>query len=78
MVHQAEMIVGIRFPRPIDFDRACGLTAGSVAQVGVMQRYCPLNSSIALKGELPVKKPIVEFKPPPGRSNSGKPDPASS
>ncbi len=25
----------------------------------VMQRYCPLNSSIALKGELPVKNEIV-------------------
>jgi hypothetical protein len=36
------------------------------------------NSSMALKGELPVKKDMVEFNPPPGRSISGKPDPASS
>jgi hypothetical protein len=43
-----------------------------------MQRYCPLNSSIALKGELPVKNAMVEFNPPPGSSNSGKPEPASS
>ena len=43
-----------------------------------MQRYSPLNSSIALKGELPVKKDMVAFNPPPGSSISGKPDPASS
>jgi hypothetical protein len=33
---------------------------------------------MALNGELPVKKAIVEFNPPPGISNSGKPEPASS
>jgi hypothetical protein len=33
---------------------------------------------MALKGELPVKKGIVEFNPPPGNSNCGKPEPASS
>jgi len=43
-----------------------------------MQRYSPLNSSIALNGALPVKKEIVEFSPPPGMSSSGKPEPASS
>jgi hypothetical protein len=43
-----------------------------------MQRYWPLNSSMALKGELPVKKDIVEFNPPPGSTMSGKPAPASS
>jgi hypothetical protein len=43
-----------------------------------MQRYSPLSSSIALKGALHVKKEIVEFNPPPGMSNSGKPEPASS
>jgi hypothetical protein len=33
---------------------------------------------MALKGELPVKKEMVEFNPPPGSSISGKPTPASS
>jgi hypothetical protein len=40
-----------------------------------MQRYCPLNSSIALNGELPVKNAIVAFNPPPGSSIRGKPVP---
>lgn len=34
-----------------------------------MQRYSPLNSSIALKGSL--KPEIVEFNPPPAMSNKG-------
>src|SRR5262245_48262340 len=33
MIHQAELIVGIGFPRPIDLDRAGGLAVGGVAQV---------------------------------------------
>jgi hypothetical protein len=43
-----------------------------------MTRYSPLNSSMALNGEPPVKKEMVEFNPPPGISISGKPEPASS
>src|SRR6516165_5705158 len=43
-----------------------------------MQRCSPLNSLIGLKGALPVKLEIVEFNPPPGMSNNGKPEPASS
>src|SRR6266851_783312 len=33
MIHQAELVVGIGFPRPVDLDRAGGLAAGGVAQV---------------------------------------------
>ena len=33
MIHQAELVVGIGFPRPVDFDRAGGLAAGGIAQV---------------------------------------------
>jgi hypothetical protein len=43
-----------------------------------MQRYSFLNSSIALNGTFSVKKEIVEFKPPPGMSSNGKPEPVSS
>src|SRR5215472_16174045 len=34
MIHQAEVIVGIGIPRPIDLERPGRLTAGGVAQVG--------------------------------------------
>jgi hypothetical protein len=32
---------------------------------------------MALNGAFPVKQEMVEFRPPPGMRNSGKPDPAS-
>jgi hypothetical protein len=51
---------------------------GALRRSAVIQRYSPLNSSTALKGALPVKNPMVAFKPPPGKSSNGKPDPASS
>src|SRR5581483_11976400 len=34
MIHKAEMVIGVRFPRPVDLDRAGGLAAWGVAQVG--------------------------------------------
>src|SRR5205085_11043560 len=33
MIHQAELVVGIGVPRPVNLDRAGGLAAGGVAQV---------------------------------------------
>src|SRR2546426_12244438 len=33
MIHQAELVVGIGFPGPVDLDRAGGLATGGVAQV---------------------------------------------
>ena len=33
MIHQAEMVVGIGIPRPVDLERAGGLAAVGVAQV---------------------------------------------
>jgi len=41
-----------------------------------MQRYSPLNSPIASNGFF--RPAIVEFKPPPAISSSGKPEPCSS
>ena len=68
MIHQPKLIVGIGFPRSVDFDRTRRLTAGALRRSAVMQRYSLLNSSTALNGELPVKKPMVAFSPPPGSS----------
>src|SRR5262249_12914429 len=33
MIHHAELVVGIRLPRPIDFNGSGGLAGGGVAQV---------------------------------------------
>src|SRR6202047_2799103 len=33
MIHQADLVVGVGFPRPVDLDWAGGLAAGGVAQV---------------------------------------------
>jgi len=34
MIHHAEMIVGIRIPRPVDLERARGLAGVGVPEVG--------------------------------------------
>jgi hypothetical protein len=68
MVHEAEVVVGIGVPRPVDLERSRGLAAGSVAQV---------RRDAALNGARSDMKPIVEFWPPPGMTNRGKPEPAS-
>jgi hypothetical protein len=56
MIHQAELVVGIGLPRPLDLDGPVDWPFGALRSSDVMQRYSPLNSSISLKGELPVKK----------------------
>ena len=33
MIHQAKLIVGVEIPRPLDLERAGGLTSIGVAQV---------------------------------------------
>ena len=66
MIHHAELIVSVSVPRPFDLERSGGLTAVALRRSIVMQRYSPLNSSMALKGALVVKKEIVEFNPPRG------------
>ena len=66
MIQHAELIVSVSVPRPFDLKRTGRLTAVGVAQAIVMQRYSPLNASMALKGALVVKKEIVEFNPPRG------------
>jgi hypothetical protein len=43
MIHQAEVVVGERLPRPIDFYRTGGLAAGSVAQVRRDAAILPLE-----------------------------------
>src|SRR5207302_1503483 len=47
MIHQAEVVVGVGFPRPVDLDRAGGLAAGGVAQV---RRDAPILSLELLDG----------------------------
>src|SRR5215472_13830115 len=47
MIHEAELIVSIGFPRPIDLDRAGGLAAGRIAQIC---RYAPVITLELLHG----------------------------
>jgi hypothetical protein len=78
VIHQAELVIGIGFPRPVDLDGAGGLAAGGVAQVRRDAAVFSLELLDRGKG-LPLFSPaIVEFNPPPGSSISGKPEPASS
>jgi len=78
MIHEAELVVGVGFPRPVDLDRAGGLTAGGVAQVRGDTAIFSLELVDRGKRVAALKPATVEFNPPPGSSNSGKPEPASS
>jgi hypothetical protein len=78
MVHQADLVIGIRFPRPVDLYRAGGLAAGSVAQISGDAAVLPLEFFDRVERRVAGKKAMVEFNPPPGISKSGKPEPASS
>ena len=77
MIHQGELVVGVGVPRPIDFNRAGGLAGRGVAEVRGDAAILSLELLDRVEGELPVKNAMVAFNPPPGRSISGKPDPAS-
>jgi hypothetical protein len=78
MIHQPKLIVGVGFPRPIDFDRAGRLTAWSVTQVRRDTAIFTFEFFDRIERRVPLKKPIVEFNPPPGINIRGKPEPASS
>ena len=77
MIHQAELVVGVGLPGPINLDRAGGLASGCVAQV---RRDAAVLSLELLNW---VKGPAAQagdrrVQSPPAMSNNGKPDPASS
>ena len=78
MIHQAELVVGIGLPRPIDLDRAGGLAGGGVAQVRRDAAILSLELLDRVKGRVAREERDGRFNPPPGSSNRGKPDPASS
>jgi hypothetical protein len=50
VIHHAELIIGVRIPRPADLERPRGLPLIGVAQVGRDAAVFALNSSIGLKG----------------------------
>jgi len=77
VIHEGEVVVGIGVPRPVDLERARRLAARRVAQVGGDAAVLVLKSVIALNGARSDMKSMVEFWPPPGMMNSGKPEPAS-
>ena len=77
VIHQPELVVGEGAPGVVDRDRAAGLAAVGVALVHRDAAEICVNSSIALitaVGQLLTR----EFKPPPGVTSRGKPEPASS
>jgi hypothetical protein len=79
VIHHTNVVVGVGVPRPVDLERAVGLTAVGIAQIGCDAAVLRLEFIDRLKGELlPLRPPIVEFNPPPAMISSGKPEPASS
>jgi hypothetical protein len=64
VIHQAEVVIGVGITA-VDLERAGGLPPLALRRSAKMQRYSPLNSSIALEG-LRAQTGVVEFSPPVG------------
>ena len=80
MPHEPQLIVRIPVPGIVHPQRPGRLPAASVALVhGVIQAEVVFELVHGIEG-VPdeVQTPMLEFSPPPGMSNSGKPEPASS
>src|SRR5580693_5813720 len=56
MTHQAELVVGVGIPRPVDLDRAGGLAAGGVAQVRRDAAILPLELLNGVEGRVAGEK----------------------
>src|SRR5207249_2428308 len=52
MIHQAELVVRIGFPGPVDFHRARGLATGGVAQVCRDATILPLELLDCIEGRV--------------------------
>ena len=78
VIHQAELVVGVGVPGPVDLERAGGLAAVGVAQVGRDAAILVLELLHRVERRALVCQAIVEFNPPPGMSSNGKPEPTSS
>src|SRR4030095_1628976 len=77
VIHKGEVIVGVGVHGRSISSGPEDWPLGTLRRSAVIQRYSSLNSSVALNGARCEMKPMVEFWPPPGMTNSGKPEPAS-
>jgi hypothetical protein len=77
MIHQADMVVGIGVPRPVDLKRTGGLATLGVAQIGRDNAKLALELVERVEGVV-ASPATVELSPPPGITSSGKPEPTSS
>src|SRR5207249_10726725 len=63
MIHQAELVVGIGLPRPLDLDRAGGLAARGVAQVRRDAAIFSLELLYPIKGRVAGKEGNSRVQP---------------
>ena len=77
MIHEAELVVGVGVPGPVDLQRAGGLAGVGVAQVRRDRAVLALELLHGVEGWV-ARPATVEFNPPPGMIINGKPEPTSS
>jgi len=50
VIHQPEVVVGVRIPRPVDLEGAGGLAGMGIAQIGEDTAVLPLELLDRIKG----------------------------
>ena len=73
VIHQTDMVIGIGIPRPIDLERAGGLTAIGVAHVREDAAVFSLELFDRIKRSAAFQAGDRRVQSPPGTSNNGKP-----
>jgi hypothetical protein len=70
VVHQAELIVGVGVPGPVDLKRPLDFPGLAFRRPAQMQRKSALYRSIASKGEAVCQDDSAELSPPPGTTGA--------
>jgi hypothetical protein len=78
VIHQADVVVGVGVPRPIDFERPEDWPPLALRRSAPMQRNSPANSAKGSNGIAAAQQLDRRVQPPPAMSIRGKPLPCSS
>src|SRR6266581_2017662 len=69
MINQSELVVGVGIPRPVDLDRAGGLSAGGVAQIRRDAAILSLELFDRVKGRVAGEEGYGRIQSPAGKQH---------
>src|SRR5579864_6101809 len=75
MIHQTELVVGVRIPRPVDLDRASGLAVRGVAQVRCDAAILSLELRNGVEGRVASEERYCGVQSPAGKQHQRKAGP---